>query len=213
MELVPRPTLYDDRLRERLITSAAAALATGGPSALSLRTVAEAAGTSTNAVYTLFGGKDGLVQAAVSAASAGFTAAQRAVGRSDDAAADLFALGRAYRGWALSNPELYAVMFGGRISLPPRPDPSAEGAAVPGTSDAIDPLVSTVLRLIDDGTFVGDPEEIVQTIWASVHGMVTLELALWLDRPRPDRDRGYDAQLHAVQRAWRSEPASEASGR
>ena len=197
-----RPQIYDNALRADLISHAAAAIADGGVPHLSLRAVAAAAGTSTNAVYTLFGGKEGLVQAAVATAADGFTAAQLAVGTSDDPLADLIGLGRAYRTWAIAHPELYAVMFGGRVSLPPLPPlPPADE---PGADDeAITPLVAAVLRLVDTGRFAGAPaDHIVQTIWASVHGLVSLETAVWRDRSEADRRDLYEAQLGAIIRAW-----------
>lgn len=200
---MPRPQLYDEALRAELIKHAAAAVADGGVHHLSLRAVATAAGTSTNAVYTMFGGKDGLVEAAVAAAADSFTAAQRAVGTSDDPLADLVGLGRAYRIWAIAHPELYAVMFGGRVSLPPLPPLPPPTDPVCADDQAITPLVAAVLRLVDTDRFAGAPaDHIVQTIWASVHGLVSLEIAVWRDRSEADRRALYDAQLGAIVRAW-----------
>ncbi len=103
---MPRPKVYDDRLRSRLITGAAATLAAGGPEALSLRPLAAAEGTSTSAVYAMFGGKAGLVAAVVDAAQRSFIAAQKAAPTTADAQADLTALGHAYRDWAQAHPAL-----------------------------------------------------------------------------------------------------------
>lgn len=200
---MPRPQLYDDTLRFELIGQAAAAIADGGVQHLSLRAVATAAGTSTNAVYTLFGSKDGLVEAALGTAAQSFTAAQVGVGTSVDPVADLVGLGQAYRTWAVSHPELYAVMFGGRVSLPQMGGPGGDCGPA---DESISPLVSAVVRLVEDGIFAGAPtEQIVQTIWASVHGLVSLELAAWPDRAAADRQALYDAQLGAIVRAWRQE--------
>lgn len=196
---MPRPQLYDDALRADLVHHAATAIAEGGVANLSLRSVAAAAGTSTNAVYTLFGGRPGLVDAALSTAAAGFTAAQRAVPVTDDPVADLLGLGRAYRSWAVAHPELYTVMFGGRVPMPPMEIPPAGAEA----DESINPLVQTVLRLVDRGVFSGAPvEHIVQAIWASVHGMVSLEIAVWRDRAESDKQALYLAQLRAIVRGW-----------
>jgi len=54
---VPRPKVHDAALRLRLLECAGATLSTGGLAALSLRTLAAEVGTSTTAVYALFGGK------------------------------------------------------------------------------------------------------------------------------------------------------------
>ena len=56
---VPRPKVHDAALRARLLECAGATLSTRGLAALSLRTLAADVGTSTTAVYALFGGKPG----------------------------------------------------------------------------------------------------------------------------------------------------------
>lgn len=74
-----------------------------------MRQVARDAGTSTRAVYTLFGSRDGLVAAL---AAHGFNllgAAVRALPMSDDVVADLVAAGLAFREFALEHPTLFAV--------------------------------------------------------------------------------------------------------
>lgn len=206
---MPRPPLYDEALRAELIRHAAIAIAAGGVPNLSLRAVATAAGTSTNAVYTLFGDKEGLVLAAVQTAAAGFTAAQRAVGITDDPSWDLYGLGQAYRAWAVAHPELYAVILGGRVPMPP-PQISSDEVAVdevdadddPATH-AIHPLAAAVTRMIDAGLFVGGtPEEVTLSIWASVHGIISLEIAMWPDRSAEEKDAIYRAQLLSIMRAW-----------
>src|SRR5262245_22297059 len=58
-----RPRLHDDATRERLLRAAETLVADGGVEALSIRRIADAVGTTTRAVYSVFGGKDGLVQA------------------------------------------------------------------------------------------------------------------------------------------------------
>jgi AcrR family transcriptional regulator len=60
---VPRPKVHDAALRLRLLECAGATLSTRGLAALSLRTLAADVGTSTTAVYALFGGKPGLLAA------------------------------------------------------------------------------------------------------------------------------------------------------
>ncbi|MBK9102087.1 MAG: TetR/AcrR family transcriptional regulator [Austwickia sp.] len=112
-----RPKQYDADLEARLISAAADAVVRDGVEALSLRTVARCAGTSTNAIYTMFGGRDGLVHAVRQAAMTGFAASQfAALERSRqggcDPKAHLLDLGRDYRTWAIEHPSLYQVMFG-----------------------------------------------------------------------------------------------------
>jgi len=54
-----RPREHDEATRAALLEAAERIVADRGPTALSVRAVAEAAGTSTRAVYSLFGSKDG----------------------------------------------------------------------------------------------------------------------------------------------------------
>ena len=60
-----RPRRHAEQTRAALRTAAERLVAEGGPAALSVRAVADAAGTTTRAVYTLFGSKDGLLLDAV----------------------------------------------------------------------------------------------------------------------------------------------------
>jgi AcrR family transcriptional regulator len=59
---VARPRTHDAKLRIRLLDEAGRLLAKEGPSALTVRRLAERAETSPSAVYTLFGDKWGLVE-------------------------------------------------------------------------------------------------------------------------------------------------------
>ena len=98
----------DETLRRRLLDSAASLIARDGAAFVSLRSIAATAGTSTTAVYSLFGGKAELLTAVLDDGFASFAASQQ-----EAAAAGLEALGRAYRTWALEHPILYGLMFGG----------------------------------------------------------------------------------------------------
>ncbi len=191
---VPRPTTYDAHLRERLLHETAAALARGGVDAVSLRRVAAAAGTSTSAVYALFGGRDDLVAASTAAAEDGFTAAQVAAIATPtaDPVADIHALGRAYRAWALANPERYTVMFGGRVQRP------AKGIDPTDPPASIVPLLTCVRRLQEAG-LVADRHtlEVARSVWASVHGYVSLEIV-----EGPGTEADYRRHLSALLSGW-----------
>ena len=117
-----------------------------GVSALSMRTLAAEAGTSTTAVYSLFGGRSELLQALYVQAFSGFGAAQEAVPVTDDPSADLLGLGRAYRCWALDHPHFYAIMFGGAlVGIEP------DERTLEHCRTTMDPLLSAVGRGRADG--------------------------------------------------------------
>lgn len=93
-----RPRLHDDALRDRLLDVASRAISEHGEGAVTVRSVATAAGTSPSAVYALFGSRDELVAAVSAEGFRRFAAHLAAVERTDDPGADLAALGGAYRG-------------------------------------------------------------------------------------------------------------------
>src|SRR2546423_3555500 len=97
--------------RAALIDTAARLIATEGPAALTLRRIADEAGTSTMAIYTHFGGMPELRRAVRREGFARLAASLARVDETEDPVADLAMLGAAYYETALSNPDLYRVMF------------------------------------------------------------------------------------------------------
>lgn len=171
-----RPLPHDDALRTRLVELASQAVADSGVQSLSLRRLAAAAGTTTAAVYTLFGGRDGLVRAVVDEGFRRFAAHLDAVPRTQDPGADLLALGVAYRDNAMTNPHFYRVMFGGGPGA--GPDEAASDPGVPAVArPTFAVLRDAVARLPDERAHADDPEPMALRLWALVHGLVSLELA------------------------------------
>ena len=109
---VARPKVHDDALRGLLLDAASRLIADRGADAVGLREAARSAGTSTSAVYALFGSRDGLLTAIAAEAVRRFAGHLAAVRDTGDPSADLLALGRAYRASALADPHFYRVMFG-----------------------------------------------------------------------------------------------------
>src|SRR5258708_36328591 len=58
-----RGEAHGDALRVAMLDAAGALLHSEGPQALTTRRLADAVGTSTQAIYTLFGGEEGIVRA------------------------------------------------------------------------------------------------------------------------------------------------------
>lgn len=170
---MPRPRKRDyETLRRELIDAGGRLLAEEGPAALSTRRVAQATGTSTTAVYNLFGDKAGLVREMFLEGFDRLTAAFAAVPRTGDPAADLLALGDAYRANARDNPHLYELMFG-RPVPEFRPDAEA-GRRIQPTFDA---LIAACARCVEAGVFTpAEPYAIAVQLNAMAHGLASLEL-------------------------------------
>lgn len=179
---MPAVKTHTADLAARLVDEAGRLLAREGAAALTLRRLAAASGTSTMAVYTLYGDKQGLLAAMY---RAGFERLGDALRAAADGHPDpldaLVALGHAYRDTALANPHLYDLMFGAAV---PGFVPDEGGRAV--ADAAYQPLVDGVRRCLDAAEMAGTPaERIALHLWAVSHGMVSLELAGHLEAADP----------------------------
>lgn len=197
---VPRPKVHDAALRLRLLECAGATLSTRGLGALSLRTLAADVGTSTTAVYALFGGKPGLLAALHAEAFARLGARLSAVPVGTDPVDDLVALGRAYRDAALADPHFYEVMFGG--ALPP--DERWWAVAAP----ILRPVAEVVNRAATSGVLRPevDPATVALALWATVHGLVSLHLRRLHPADAPAPATVVDVALRAVVAGWLTAP-------
>ena len=162
-----------DALRRAVLDAATRLLVEHGLAGLSLRRVATEVGCSTTVIYTLFGGKDGLVDALwLEGFDRLFRAESDALAIADPLER-LGALGRAYRRHALDNSDYYQVMFGGAVPGFRPSDPS-----LGRSRRTFQVLVDAVRDCMDAGVFrQEDPHLVATVLWATVHGAVSLELA------------------------------------
>ena len=197
---MPAVKTHDASLATRLVDEAGRILAAEGVGALTLRKLAARTGTSTMAVYTLFGDKPGLLSAMHNEGFARLGAAmERAQHAGGDALTALARLGEAYREAALANPHLYNLMFGGAVPGF-TPDPQSQAAA----DATFAPLVAAVQRCLDEGVLAG-PEgadgahRIATYLWSVTHGVVSLEISgkLGVDVAARDEAFGF-AQVYSV---------------
>nr|WP_064571020.1 TetR/AcrR family transcriptional regulator [Gordonia sp. LAM0048] len=173
MVVVARPRSHTDDVRTRLLDEAVRVVAAHGVGALSVREVARAADTSTTAVYSLFGNKEGLSRAILVHAFDSFAGAQRSAVAAAEGPMTLEGLGVAYVGWALENPRLYELMFSDALAGVERTDETRAAA-----TRAITPLREGVQAAIGAGLLrAADTETVVASLWAQVHGMATLLLS------------------------------------
>ena len=106
-----RPREHNEATRAALLEAAERLVAERGASALSVRAVADAAGTTTRAVYSLFGSKEGLLVEALARDAFEFLQTENAkIEETDDPAADLLDIGRVFRRLVLEHPTLYRTV-------------------------------------------------------------------------------------------------------
>lgn len=190
-----RPKVHDEALRGRLLDRAAALVFAGGVDSLSLRRLAGDVGTSTTAVYSLFGNKAGLLDSLYREAARRFGERLGQVDSSADPIEDIVRLGIAYRDYALRNPHLYAVMFALRVTEP-------DGEAADDGARTLGPLVEAVRRGQATGRLQDLPaERIALSCWGIAHGLVSLELAGTVPAEL-DVAAGYEDALRAMIYGW-----------
>ena len=165
LKRMARPRTHDHHVRRRLLEAASAAVAARGASGLSLRSTAQQASTTTAAVYSLFGSRDGLLAAVVEEGFRRFGTHLATVEKTAQPAEDLIALGVAYRKNALENPHFYRVMFG----------PASSDISSGRGEETFAVLVDAVARVVDCDA--AQARLRAQRVWAYVHGLVSLELA------------------------------------
>jgi AcrR family transcriptional regulator len=195
---MPRPKVHDEALRVRLLEAAVRALSEEGPDALSLRRLAARVDTSTTAVYSLFGGKPGLLEAVYDEAFARFGQRLAEVVLTGDPLGDLRALGEAYRASALAEPHFYQVMFGS-LGAAITPGPQARQRA----EATFQPLVDGVRRAMDAGVLRReDPVTVASAMWAAAHGLVSLELRALLPMGAAPTEEVYRRSMTAMGLGW-----------
>src|SRR5258708_38180105 len=103
---------HDERTGQALLAAAEQLVAEGGLGALSVRAVAQRGGTTTRAVYSLFGSKGGLEQALVCRTFQLLAEEVEKIPFTDAPADDLVAVAvRGFRGFVTAHPDLFRLVF------------------------------------------------------------------------------------------------------
>jgi len=169
-----RPRLHDEETAEALLDAAELMIAADGPDALSLRRLSEQTQTSTRAVYSLFGSKDGLVLALAQRAFEMLDAGIHALPTTADPAADLVDAGvLVFRQFAIEHPSLFRLAFQHRNTTPSQQWPNlgpAQQAALTGLGERIAELARA-----RDITDRATPEAMIE-FHALCEGLAALEL-------------------------------------
>jgi AcrR family transcriptional regulator len=198
MSSVGRPREHDEHTAAALLAAAERTIQERGPEALSIRGVATDVGTTTRAVYSVFGSKDGLISAL---GAHGFDLLRQgleALPTTEDPGGDLIAAALMFRRFALDHPALFAISvqrkppeeFGiGTQPSVPSPDLSLQVRAA--ASAALDLLKERVGRFAHAQSLGGrSVNEATLQFHALCEGLAAVEL------------RGINPSLH-WERVWR----------
>ena len=168
---VGTPTLRSiDETGRALLTAAHDLLASDGPTALTVRRIAGAAGVSTMNVYSRFGGKDGVLDELFAEGFRRLGERMEETPSTADSVADLGSCGAAYRAFARENPTYYSLMFDRVV-----PDYEPSAAAKEVAHATLGHLASRVERAMARGVIARrDPFQVALALWACQHGLVSL---------------------------------------
>jgi AcrR family transcriptional regulator len=155
----PRDTLLDAALR---------LLEERGPGALRIRDLAAAADRSTMGVYTHFGSKQGLLEQVYLHGFRRLEERLESVPSDRPGPEGLLAFALAYRAFALDNEALYGLMFERAA-----PDFVPTDASRMAALSTFEMLASRVADWRPDFT---DPAADAHLVWATMHGLVSIEL-------------------------------------
>jgi AcrR family transcriptional regulator len=198
MSRVGRPREHDEETRAALRAVAERLVTEGGPAAVSVRAVADSAGTTTRAVYSLFGSKEGLVVDALAQGAFEFLFDEiDKLVETDDPVTDLIDVGvPVFRRLVLEHPARYRIAFQ-RIVPGLRPGPELTAAR----ERAWNQLNAKVQRL-DDAGLLGDKSvrEAAVEFNAMLEGLANAELrgAVFRNLPEGDEDRAWRDALATV---------------
>ena len=192
-----RPKLRTADVRDDALRCALDLLEQEGPPAVSARRVAASAGTSTAALYELFGDKAGLLRAAYGEGFAALRDALDAVEVDDDPRRALVRLLAAARRFARERPMLFELMYS-RPFAEFSPGPADRDAAV----GVYRTIVTAVRRWLRAAGHTGSATEAAHVLVAAHRGFVMTELAGIAGNSRASIDaryrRGVDALLDGL---------------
>lgn len=169
-----RKKTHDEETGEKLLDAAEALLEKGGPGAVSARAVAEAVGTTTRAVYSVFGDMDGLIAGLTARGYVALGDNLRSIKPSRSPQQDLVRVGLdGFRAFALARPHLYRITF---EQVPPTAlqHPKVQTA----TRESYDVLMGFIVRAQEQGIGAHLPRsDFVISFHAMCQGLAGVELS------------------------------------
>lgn len=189
---MPRAKLRTPALEAEILEVALAVLAAEGPEGFTTRKVAAAAGTSTAAVYELYGDRAGLLRRIFFEGFRRLAAAFAELEATDDPRADVAASLAAYRQFSRDEPVLAELMFQRPFTdFAPGPEDLAAGSVT------YTHIMDRVRRCHAAGLVRADPVDAAHVLLALAQGLARQEAAGWIGSPA-SADRRWALAANAV---------------
>jgi AcrR family transcriptional regulator len=192
-----RPRRHGEHTAESLLEAAERIVEHDGLEALTVRRVADTVGTSTRAVYSVYGSKEGLLVALGARAFDLLRAQVAALPTTNDPAADLVDAGvTVFRRFAITHPALFAI--GVQRALP---EPDLATGFLDAARSALEELEARIARLKPAG-LLGDRtvRDAARAFHALCEGLAAMELRSLL--PPGDAERSWADALTALVRGF-----------
>jgi AcrR family transcriptional regulator len=206
MSVIQRRAREKQELRQEILETARTLFAREGYEAVTMRKIAEAIEYSPTAIYLYFTDKQELLQELCRVDFLALAKQFQRIAEVSDPLERLRQAGFVYVEFGLTHPNHYRLMF-----MTPHPRVSAEAELTQGKceEDAYAFLKVIVGQCIEAGLFrdeFTDGETVSQLLWAGVHGLVSLHVAIgdedWVEwRPiRELTEKMLAMQLHGLLR-------------
>jgi AcrR family transcriptional regulator len=170
---VGRPREHDQHTAAALLAAGERAVAEGGLDALSVRGVAAEVATTTRAVYSLFGSRDGLIAALGAHTYDLLRTALEDLPQTADPQADMVEAGLMFRRFALDHPALFSIGIQRTTLASSQLWPQFRAAA----SDALAVLSQRLARLQENDLLAGRTvQDATIQFHALCEGLAALEL-------------------------------------
>ena len=176
----PTTSSENGDLRRRILDTARHLLVREGYQNLSMRKIADAIGYSATSIYLYFDSKDALLHTLIHEGMMHLhdKLKETATEHAEDPVARLRALCRCFIDFGLENPEYYEIMFQLRPERMERYPPEKYRRA----RSNLEFFGRALEEGVDQGIFaIEDAKVTASTIWASLHGTVSLLLAERVD--------------------------------
>jgi AcrR family transcriptional regulator len=204
-----RPKLHGDETAEALLDQAERIVETEGLEALTVRRVADDTGTTTRAVYSLFGSKDALIVALGVRAFELLRTRVSDLPTTDDPAADLVEAGvEVFRRFAVEHPSLFRI----GVQWGTLPEPALSVGFRDTAWEALASLEERVTRLETAGVLGGRTvRDATREFHALCEGLAAIELRCML--PEDQEERIWRDALGTLVRGFAAPPANSPAPR